>query len=49
MVCLILSEVREKEEQVKDEGVDFFQDLVDPSNEDFIQYFQLREDAQEED
>jgi hypothetical protein len=24
MVCLILTEVREKEEQQKDEGVDFF-------------------------
>lgn len=30
MVCLILAEVKEKEEQNKNEGIDFFEDLIDP-------------------
>lgn len=44
MIGLILSEVKEKEISNKSEGVDFFNDLIDPSNDEFITYFQIRED-----
>ncbi len=44
MVALILNEVREKEDAQKSEGIDFFQDLIDPTNEEFISYFQIKEE-----
>jgi hypothetical protein len=39
MVGLILAEIKEKEEKNKDEGFEFFEDLIDPDNEDFVTYF----------
>ena len=44
MVGLILAEVQDKEEKNKNEGIDFFEDLIDPQNEEFVSYFQIKED-----
>ncbi len=49
MIGLILNEVKDKEENNKNEGVDFFVDLIDPKNDEFVTYFQIRDDNDNQD
>lgn len=39
MIGLILSEVKDKEEKNRGEGIDFFHELIEPDNGDFVTYF----------
>lgn len=44
MIGLILAEVKDKEENNQNEGIDFFEDLIDPENDEFVSYFQIKDD-----